>query len=133
MIVAVVSVVCTMGLLIGLGYDVHIMSSMIAIFLMPISVADSVHILSEFFDVYPRFRDKAETIKHVVGHLFKPMLYTSLTTIAGFASLATTPIPPVRVFGLHVAFGVALAWRPVATIRTAPKARAPLSRRCCRP
>uniref|UniRef100_UPI003563EFAF MMPL family transporter n=1 Tax=Pontiella sp. TaxID=2837462 RepID=UPI003563EFAF len=109
MLVAVISVVATMGLLIGLGFDVHIMSSMIAIFLMPISVADSVHILSEFFDSYHKFRDKAETIKHVVGHLFMPMLYTSLTTIAGFASLATTPIPPVRVFGLHVAFGVALA------------------------
>jgi len=110
MIVAVISVISTMGLLIGLGFDVHIMSSMIAIFLMPISVADSVHILSEFFDSYHRFRDKAETIRHVVGHLFKPMLYTSLTTMAGFASLGTTPIPPVRVFGLHVAFGVALAW-----------------------
>lgn len=110
MLVAVISVVAAMGLLIGLGFDVHIMSSMIAIFLMPISVADSVHILSEFFDSYHKFRDKAQTIKHVVGHLFMPMLYTSLTTIAGFASLATTPIPPVRVFGLHVAFGVALAW-----------------------
>ncbi|VGO22232.1 efflux RND transporter permease subunit [Pontiella sulfatireligans] len=110
MLVAIVSVVATMGLLIGLGFDVHIMSSMIAIFLMPIAVADSVHILSEFFDTYHRFQDKAKTIKHVVGRLFKPMLYTSLTTIAGFASLATTPIPPVRVFGLHVAFGVALAW-----------------------
>ncbi|VGO17268.1 hypothetical protein PDESU_05864 [Pontiella desulfatans] len=110
MLVAIVSVVATMGLLIGLGFDVHIMSSMIAIFLMPISVADSVHILSEFFDSYHQFRDKAKTIKHVVGHLFMPMLYTSLTTIAGFASLATTPIPPVKVFGLHVAFGVALAW-----------------------
>ncbi|MDF7807417.1 MMPL family transporter [Pontiellaceae bacterium B12219] len=110
MLVAVISVVATMGLLIGLGYDVHIMSSMIAIFLMPISVADSVHILSEFFDSYHKFRDKAKTIKHVVSHLFQPMLYTSLTTIAGFASLATTPIPPVRIFGLHVAFGVGLAW-----------------------
>ncbi len=110
MLVAIISVVATMGLLIGLGYDVHIMSSMIAIFLMPIAVADSVHILSEFFDSYHKFQDKAKTIKHVVGHLFKPMLYTSLTTIAGFASLATTPIPPVQVFGLHVAFGVALAW-----------------------
>ncbi len=110
MLVAIISVVSTMGLLIGLGYDVHIMSSMIAIFLMPISVADSVHILSEFFDSYHKFRDKAQTIRHVIGHLFMPMLYTSLTTIAGFASLATTPIPPVRVFGLHVAFGVALAW-----------------------
>jgi predicted RND superfamily exporter protein len=110
MLVAIVSVVATMGLLIGLGFDVHIMSSMIAIFLMPISVADSVHILSEFFDSYHRFRDKAKTIRHVIEHLFMPMLYTSLTTIAGFASLATTPIPPVRVFGLHVAFGVGLAW-----------------------
>ena len=108
MLVAMISVICSMGLLIGGGYPVHIMSSMIAIFLMPIAVADSVHILSEFFDAYHRFHDKAATIRHVIGHLFKPMLYTSLTTIAGFASLATTPIPPVKVFGLHVAFGVAL-------------------------
>lgn len=110
MILAVVSVLCTMGLLIGLGFDVHIMSSMIAIFLMPIAVADSVHILSEFYDSYHRFNNKAETVRHVMGHLFMPMLYTSLTTIAGFASLGTTPIPPVQVFGLHVAFGVGLAW-----------------------
>lgn len=110
MILAVISVLCTMGLLIGLGFKVHIMSSMIAIFLMPIAVADSVHILSEFFDTYHRFNDKAKTVRHVIGHLFMPMLYTSLTTVAGFASLATTPIPPVRVFGLHVAFGVTLAW-----------------------
>jgi len=110
MIVAIISVVATMGLLIGLGFDVHIMSSMIAIFLMPISVADSVHILSEFFDTYPKFRDKSKTIKYVVGHLFMPMLYTSLTTMAGFGSLVFTPIPPVRVFGAHVAFGVGLAW-----------------------
>ncbi len=110
MAVALVSVVAAMGLLIGLGFDVHIMSSMIAIFLMPIAVTDSVHMLSEFFDTYQKFQDKAKTVKHVVGHLFTPMLYTSLTTVAGFGSLAFTPIPPVRVFGLHVAFGVALAW-----------------------
>jgi predicted RND superfamily exporter protein len=110
MLVAIFTVLCTMGLLIGGGYDVHIMSSMIAIFLMPISVADSVHILSEFFDAYHRFRDKKETVRHVIGHLFMPMLYTSLTTIAGFASLIFTPIPPVQVFGAHVAIGVALAW-----------------------
>jgi len=110
MVVAIVSVVVTMGLLIGLGFDVHIMSSMIAIFLMPIAVADSVHILSEFYDTYPRFQDKEKTIRHVISHLFQPMLFTSLTTIAGFASLGTTPIPPVQIFGLHVAFGVGVAW-----------------------
>ncbi|MEA2012987.1 MAG: MMPL family transporter, partial [Verrucomicrobiota bacterium] len=110
LIIAIMSVICTMGLLIGLGFKVHIMSSMIAIFLMPIAVVDSVHILSEFFDVHHKFNDEKEAIRHVVGHLFIPMLYTSLTTAAGFASLATAPIPPVQVFGLHVAFGVVLAW-----------------------
>lgn len=116
MIVAIISIVCTTGLLISLDFSVHIMSSMIAIFLMPIAVADSVHILSEFFETYHRFRDKQETMRHIVGHLFMPMLFTTLTTMAGFASLAFTPIPPVRVFGAHVAFGVGLAWLLTMTL-----------------
>ena len=53
MIVAMATVIATMGLLIGLGFTVHIMSSMIPIFLMPIAVVDSVHILSEFVDPVP--------------------------------------------------------------------------------
>jgi len=33
----------------------------------------------------------------------------ALTTMVGFASLALTPIPPVQVFGIFVAFGIMLA------------------------
>jgi predicted RND superfamily exporter protein len=110
MVLAVVCVLSTMGLLIATGNTVHIMSSMIPIFIMPISVLDSVHILSEFFDRYQQTRDRRATILAVMDTLFLPMLYTSLTTASGFASLAITPIPPVQVFGLCVAFGVMLAW-----------------------
>ncbi|MBN1392998.1 MAG: MMPL family transporter [Sedimentisphaerales bacterium] len=110
MIIAVVSVISTMGLLIGLGYPVHIMSSMIPIFLMPIAVVDSVHILSEFFDRYTPQKGRRDTIIEVMSNLFTPMLYTSLTSAAGFASLALTPIPPVQVFGIFVAFGIMIAW-----------------------
>ncbi len=110
MIIAMVSVICTMGLLIGTGNTLHIMSSMIPIFLMPIAVVDSVHILSEFFDVYKKNGDRQQTIEDVMDELFKPMLFTSLTSSAGFASLALTPIPPVQVFGIFVAFGIMLAW-----------------------
>jgi len=99
-----------MGLMIASGYTVHIMSSMIPIFLMPYSVVDSVHILSEFFDSYQATRDRRKTIVSVIVSLFAPMLYTSLTTIAGFGSLALTPIPPVQVFGVFVAVGVLFAW-----------------------
>lgn len=110
MIVAMVTVICTMGLMIGSGFTVHIMSSMIPIFLMPIAVVDSIHILSEFFDEYQSIKDRRKTLEHVMGHLFVPMLYTSLTSSVGFASLALTPIPPVRAFGVFVAFGIMLAW-----------------------
>jgi len=110
MIVAMVSVIATMGLLIGTGNTLHIMSSMIPIFLMPIAVVDSIHILSEFFDKYQTIRDRRRTIEHVLDQLFMPMLYTSLTSSAGFASLALTPIPPVQAFGIFVAIGIMLAW-----------------------
>lgn len=110
MIVAMVSVVCTMGLLIGTGHTVHIMSSLVPIFIMPIAVLDSIHILSEFFDRYQVTRDRRATSLKVMEELFSPMLYTSLTSAAGFASLALTPIPPVQVFGIFVAIGIMLAW-----------------------
>jgi uncharacterized protein len=110
MIVAMVSVICTMGLLVATGNTIHIMSSMIPIFIMPIAVLDSIHILSEFFDRYQETRDRRKTVLHVMDSLFMPMLYTSLTSAAGFASLALTPIPPVQVFGMFVAFGIFMAW-----------------------
>jgi len=110
MILAMMTVTATMGLLIGLGYTVHIMSSMIPIFLMPIAVVDSVHILSEFADQYPHIKNREKTIRRVTGTLFTPMLYTSLTSAAGFASLAFAPIPPVQVFGSFVAIGIAIAF-----------------------
>jgi predicted RND superfamily exporter protein len=110
MIVAITTVTMTMGALIASGFTVHIMSSMIPIFLMPIAVVDSVHLLSEFVDIYPRIGDRKKAVREVVGHLFAPMLYTSLTSAAGFLSLMLTPIPPVRVFGGFVALGIAIAF-----------------------
>jgi hypothetical protein len=99
-----------MGLLILTGHTVHIMSSMIPIFLIPIAVLNSIHIISEFHDRYQKYKHKKTTIRNTIGDLFMPMLFTSLTTVVGFLSLATTPIPPVRVFGIFVAFGIFTAW-----------------------
>jgi len=116
MIVAMFSVAWGMGALIGLGFTVHIMSSMIPIFLMPIAVLDSVHILSEFYDRYPALRDRKQTLLAVTDELFTPMFYTSITTAVGFSSLALADIPPVRVFGVFVAFGVMAAWLLTITL-----------------
>ncbi len=116
MVVAMVSVIGTMGLLVATGNTVHIMSSMIPIFIMPIAVLDAVHILSDFYDRYPAIKDRRKTIEHVMKELWQPMLFTTLTTSTGFASLAFTPIPPVQTFGIFVAIGVFFAWALTVTL-----------------
>jgi predicted RND superfamily exporter protein len=110
MVVAMATVIIVMGSLIGMGFTVHIMSSMIAIFLMPIAVVDSVHILSEFAEKYKTGDDAGDVVKGVMKHLYTPMLYTSITSAIGFYSLMLTPIPPVKVFGAFIGTGILLAF-----------------------
>jgi predicted RND superfamily exporter protein len=110
MVVAMTTVIIVMGSLIGMGFTVHIMSSMIAIFLMPIAVVDSVHILSEFAEKYKTGDDAGDVVKGVMKHLYTPMLYTSITSAIGFYSLMLTPIPPVKVFGAFIGTGILLAF-----------------------
>jgi uncharacterized protein len=128
MAVAMATVIIIMGSLIGLGFTVHIMTSMIAIFLMPIAVVDSVHILSEFSDRYKEGDDVNQVIKKVMSHLFTPMLFTSITSAVGFYSLLLTPIPPVKIFGAFIGTGILLAflltviYLPAYLSRLSPKA-----------
>lgn len=128
LIIAMISVILTMSLLIVTGQTIHIMSSMIPIFIMPIAVLDSVHILSMFFDRFQATRDVRGTMLDVMDSLFMPMLYTSLTSAAGFASLALAPIPPVQVFGLFCAFGIMTAWLLTVTFIPAFVAFIPATR-----
>ncbi|PID64244.1 MAG: RND transporter, partial [Gammaproteobacteria bacterium] len=77
---------------------------------MPIAVVDSIHVLSDFSDNYRAGKDKKALAEHCVTDLFRPMLFTSLTSLVGFLSLNTADIPPVRVFGSFVGFGIVLAF-----------------------
>jgi predicted RND superfamily exporter protein len=109
-ITAALSVTWAMGLLIGLDFTVHIMSSMIPVFLLPIAILNSVHILSQFFDRFCETGKREESLMWAMRRLYVPMFFTSLTSAVGFASLALADIPPVQVFGLFVSFGIGVAW-----------------------
>ncbi|MFH2132724.1 MAG: efflux RND transporter permease subunit [bacterium] len=110
MLLAMMTVTWSMGALIFSGESIHIMSSMIPIFLMPIAVLNSIHILSSLHEKLRDHADRASAVRAVMNKLFNPMLFTSITTVVGFVSLSTTGIPPVIVFGLTIGFGVSLAW-----------------------
>jgi len=102
--VAMISILWSLGLLIGMGFPVHIMSSMMPVFLMAIST-DTVHIFNEFYFRFREVKDKRKAVLETMNTIAKPVFYSDLTTAVGFASLATVTIVPVKVFGLFVAFG----------------------------
>src|SRR3970282_40174 len=104
MAVAMVSIIWSMGLFIGLGIPIHIMASMSPVFLMAIST-DTVHIFNELYFRFPEVGKKKEAILATMGAVGAPIVYSDLTTTAGFASLGIGPIVPVRIFGFLVAFG----------------------------
>lgn len=101
---AMMSIVWSVGLLIALGFPIHIMSSMAPVFLMAIAT-DSMHIFNEFYFRYREKRDKNKAIIETMKAVSRPVRNTALATAAGFAVLLFMNIIPVRVFGGLVAFG----------------------------
>ena len=101
---AMISIVWSMGLLIGLGFPIHIMSSMAPVFLMAIAT-DSMHIFNEFYFRYREKKDKRAAIIATMQTVSRPVRNTALATAAGFGVLLFMNIIPVKVFGGLVAFG----------------------------
>ena len=104
---AMMSIIWSMGLLVALGFPVHIMSSMAPIFLMAIAT-DSMHIFNEFYFRYRETKNKRTAIIETMNSVRRPVRNTALATAAGFTVLIFMHIVPVRVFGGMVAFGTIL-------------------------
>ena len=104
---AMISIVWSMGLLIALGFPIHIMSSMAPVFLMAIAT-DSIHIFNEFYFRYKENKDKKRAIIDTMNAVGRPVRYTALATAAGFAVLLFMNIIPVKVFGGLIAFGAVI-------------------------
>ena len=102
--VAMMATIWSMGLLIATGQPVHIMSSMMPVFLMAIAT-DSIHIFNEFYFRLGEVADRRRAVLDTIEAVGAPVRYTALATASGFAVLMLGGIMPVRVFGLFTAFG----------------------------
>lgn len=113
LVLIVASVGITMGTMASMGIPYYVITNALPVILIGISVADSIHIYSEYFD--RRRQHSAESIEASVvatlARMWRPITLTSLTTIAGFMALAyAAEMPPFIYFGYFTALGVAVAW-----------------------
>jgi predicted RND superfamily exporter protein len=110
-LVVVVSTIWTLGTMAWTGMPFHAVSSMIPSLLVAIGVADGIHVIHHFTLETARRpgAPPAEVVADTMDELFAPVVMTSLTTAAGFISLAMSPLRSMQILGIAIAIGVLAA------------------------
>jgi predicted RND superfamily exporter protein len=93
----------TLGIYGFAGLQLNLMSSLIPIIISLLGVLDIVHIVNQH---QKRFLIADKSGLSAMKWAFKPCLFTSLTTMAGFLTLYVSPMPILRNFGLFAAIGI---------------------------
>ena len=78
--------------------------------LMAVTVAHAVHIIEAMQSALSRGMDRKQAAIHAVELNVWPVFLTSITTAIGFLSLNFSEMPPFRIMGNIVAFGVMCAF-----------------------
>jgi predicted RND superfamily exporter protein len=99
-----------MGVLSVLGRELTLMAALYPILMLIVGTSDVVHIMTKYFDELKKGLVKKEAIKITIKQIGMATLLTSLTTAAGFATLLTSRVIPIKDFGINSAIGVIIAY-----------------------
>jgi predicted RND superfamily exporter protein len=99
------SLLVTRGLLVMLGGELSMVSSMLTAMVTVVGVATVIHILVEF-QQQTKVRNSNEAMETTIRYLFKPVMWSVITTAVGFASLTLARVGPVQDFGWIMSLAV---------------------------
>jgi len=112
LLTVVISTIWSIGLMAGLGIPLTMVSTIIPVLLIAVGSAYGIHIISHYYDDVKSAgkeltdEEHKEIVLHNVQKVGNAVFLAGLTTIAGFGSLATSKIMPIKNFGLFTALGV---------------------------
>ncbi|MFW5988400.1 MAG: efflux RND transporter permease subunit, partial [bacterium] len=111
-----VSSIWSIGLMAYLGINLTLVSTVIPVLLIAVGSAYGIHILSHYYDYINEFQgeisvsEQRELVAKTVEKMGKAVFLAALTTVAGFGSLASSEIVPIKSFGIFTAIGIAAAF-----------------------
>ena len=105
-----IGLVLFLGLLTLLNRELTIMAALYPVLMLIVGTSDVVHIMTKYFDELKKGFKRKEAIRTTIKQIGLATLLTSLTTAAGFATLLSSRIGPIRDFGVNSAIGVVLAY-----------------------
>ena len=112
-VVIAASVLMTLAVMALSDVPFFVITNALPVILIGISVADSIHIYSHYFELQAKHpdADKKALIVETIEEMWRPITLTTFTTVAGFIGLYFAAyMPPFKYFGLFTALGVAVAW-----------------------
>lgn len=119
---AMIPTAMLVGIMAWMGEPIGLLNQSYFTLLPVIAVADAIHMIARFHEERRRPAEhdstalahgldaREQAIVRACSQVGLACFMTSLTTVAGFASLATASMPILRTFGLYAALGVGLAF-----------------------
>jgi len=99
----------TLGTILWSGQELNLLTVLCPIFVIVIGSADGLHYVSHFIDNLSRYSDRRQLTVETLRLVGMPMFLTTITTMAGFASLMWSDVAPMRQMGIFVSVGIAYA------------------------
>lgn len=103
------SLIWTVGLMILGNIPVSMISMVMPVILVTLGIASSIHILNRYQENLAKGFAKREALEETFRTITSPVMMAAFTTAAGFASLITAFVHPIREFGVLTAVGVLIA------------------------
>ena len=111
----VISTIWTVGIMSIVGTPFSIVSTCLPILLIAVGSAYGIHVMTHYYHdrkLYTEVLTKEENTNLVINSLHKvlrPVFLAGFTTIIGFISITSSPIKPLKDFGIYSAVGVAIS------------------------
>ena len=117
MMVIISSLVSMMGFM-GWAYKITgsdkflfaLLNTSMPIILLTIANSDGVHVITKFFREMRVRNNVRDAISSTMETLIVPIFLTSLTTIAAFMTMVSSPLEPLIGYGISISVGIASAW-----------------------
>ena len=112
LITTAVAIYFTIGILGYLHQPTTVISSNFISLLMIITISFSIHLISKYRELRAKTPDERHTklVFDTMTQKLKPCLFTAITTIFAFGSLATSDIVPVRDFGWIMCISILISF-----------------------
>ncbi|MEE9192525.1 MAG: MMPL family transporter [Candidatus Aerophobetes bacterium] len=99
----------TLGTIFWSGLELNPVTAISPIFVVVMGAADGLHYTCHFMDNMSRYSDRRQLTVETLRMVGMPIFLTTITTMAGFASLTWSEVLPMRQMGIFVSLGIGYA------------------------